>query len=312
VKTLLRIFLFLIIPVYCSAQIDSTYIRPYGHKMTLLGYAVKDMLFLALETPEQELAYMPNNPVELGLGIAINNTVLCVAYGYGFDFMRDKELGKTESFDFQLHDYGRKFVFDLFVQRYKGFYMEDEKVKGDYVLCPDLRVRQYGGNGQYIFNNKRFSYKGAFNQSEKQLRSAGSFLVGAGVYFSKIQSDSSFIYDNRRNIENFQFNINGGYVYTWVLGKRWHITAAATMGISFGSETIGRFGKDRLAISPTVLPRMAAAYNHDKWALSFSYVGNVNFPAFKNDENLGLFAGNFQLTYFRRIADVPFLPKWLK
>lgn len=311
-KTLLRIVLLLFVTSYCSAQIDSAYIRPYNHKLMLLGYAVKDMLFLSFETPEQELTYMPNNPVELGLGVAINNTVLCVAYGYGFDFMRDKELGKTKSFDFQLHDYGRKFVFDLFVQRYKGFYMEDEKAKKEYVLCPDLRVRQYGANGQYIFNNKRFSYKAAFNQSEKQLRSAGSFLIGAGIYHSKIQSDSSFVYNNRRTLENFQFGISGGYVYTWVLGKRWHITLATTVGISFGCETFSRFGKDRLEISPTVLPRFAAAYNHDNWALSLSFVANVNFPAFKDEETLGLFGGNFQMTYSRRIADVPFLPKWLK
>jgi len=309
VKIVLHIILFLSLSGQCLAQVDSSYIRSYDNKFMLMGFLVKEFVFLAVETPQQELMYMPNNPTELGLGFSWNNTVLSFAYGYGFDFMRDKKLGKTKSFDFQLHDYGRKFVFDLFVQSYKGFYMEDEKTKSEYVLCPDLKVRQFGVNGEYIFNNKRFSYKAAFNQSEKQLRSAGSLLLGLGVYFSDIQSDSSFIYNNRNDLKNFQFGVSVGYAYTWVLGKRWHITAAATTGINFGSETIGRFGKDRLEVYPTVLPRFGAAYNHDTWALGFSFIGNLNFPNFTDDETLGLFAGNFKMTYYKRIADIPFLSK---
>lgn len=312
-KIFFRISFFLFFPVYSMAQVDSAYIRPYDYELMLIGFMGKDFLFLDVETPEQNLMYTPNNPMELGLGIAWNNTVLSIAGGYGFDFMRDKAYGKTKSFDFQLHNYGRKFVFDLFIQRYKGFYMEEEEKRGkEFVLCPDLRIRQYGINGQYILNNKRFSYRGAFNQNEKQLRSTGSFLVGAGVYFTKIQSDSSFVFKNRNELENFQFNFSAGYIYTWVLGKRWHITATTTVGISFGSATINRFGKDRLEVYPTVFPRMAAAYNHDTWALSFTFVGNMNFPAFTDDETLSLFGGNFQITYFKRMADVPFLSKWIK
>lgn len=310
-KKLSHIFLFLALACCCSAQVDSLYIRGYNHKLMLMGFAVKDILFLSVENPGKEIMYMPNNPTELGLGLAWNNTVLCFSYGYGFDFMRDKELGRTKSFDFQLHNYSRKFVLDLFVQDYKGFYMEEDK-SDLYVLCPDLGIRQFGFNGQYIFNNKRFSYKAAFNQSERQLRSAGSFLAGAGVYFTEIRSDSSFVYNGKNNLENFQFGINAGYVYTWVLGKHWHINASATMGICFGSEKISKFGKQRLEVYPTVLPRLAVGYNHTTWAFCFSFVGNMTFPAFKDKEALGLMSGGFQLTYFKRIADVPFLSRLLE
>lgn len=311
-KILLRILLLLSLSVQLSAQIDSAYIRPYDNKFMFLGFMTKDLLMLVAETPGQELSYMPNNPVELGLGFGWNNTILYAAYGYGFDFMRDKSLGKTKSFDFQWHTYGRKYAFDLFIQRYKGFYMENEKVKSDYVLCPDLQVHQYGVNAEYIFNNKRFSYKAAFNQSERQLRSAGSLLLGGGIYFSDIRSDSSFVYGERNDLKNFQFGVSIGYAYTWVLGKHWHITAAATTGINFGSETIGRFGKDRLEVYPTVLPRIGAAYNQADWALAFSFVGSMNYSKLTDDDAVGLFTGTFQLTYYKRIADIPFLSRMIK
>lgn len=277
-----------------------------------MGFMVKEFVFLYVETPAQDVEYMPNNPMELGLGFSWNNTVLSFAYGYGFDFMRDKKLGKTKSFDFQMHHYDRKYVFDLFVQRYKGFYREDRKQKDTYVLCPDLQVQQYGVNAQYIFNNRRFSYRAAFNQSERQLRSAGSFLLGGGIYLSHIRSDSSFVYGGQNTMDNFQFGINAGYAYTWVLGRRWHITGAVTTGINFGSATIRRFGRDRLEVYPTVLPRLGAAYNQDDWALAFSFVGNMNFPSYTEKESVGLFAGHFLLTYHKRIADIPFLSKMFK
>lgn len=294
----------------CQAQADSLYVRPYDQKLMLIGFVAKDILFLGHEVGKREFMYMPNNPVELGLGFSWNNTILSAAYGYGFDFMRDKELGKTESFDFQFHNYGRKFVFDLFVQRYKGFYMEEDNAGGNFVLCPDLSIRQYGINGQYILNSKRFSYKAAFAQSERQERSAGSVIFGAGIYSTRIYSDSSFVYNDKHDLSNFQFGISAGYAYTWVLGKYWYINGSATVGIHFGSESAKRFGKDKLQVSPTVFPRIAVGYDRDSWALGFSFISNITSPAFTDDDTLTLISGSFQLTYCTRIADVPFL-SWL-
>lgn len=147
---------------------------------------------------------MPNNPPNIGLGFSMNNTIVNVSYGQGFNFMRDKEKGKTKALDLQIHNYGKKFTFDVFIQRYRGFYAEDES--GNVLaLYPDLKIRQYGAYGQYIFNNKKFSYRAAFNQNEKQLKSAGSFLIGGGVYFSKIESDSSFVH--KKEIRCIIFNL---------------------------------------------------------------------------------------------------------
>jgi len=289
--------------------VDSSYIGSYDQKLMLMGYVAKDFIYISMDEPGRELMYMPNNPARLGLGISWKNSVLSFAYGYPFDFLRDKKYGKTRFIDLQYHHYDRKFVFDLFLQRYKGFYMEENNNKNVFVLCPDLSIRQYGMSAHYIVNNKRFSYKAAFVQNEKQLRSAGSLLLGGGIYFTNINSDSSFVYMEKKSFDNFQFGVSLGYAYTWVLGKHWYIDASCTTGINFGSEKISRFGKQRLEVYPTVFPRLSAGYSHEKWGLSFTYVNNVTFPSFTKDHNIGLLAGKFQLAYIHRIEDFPFLSK---
>ncbi len=273
--------------------------------MSVRTFLAKKFLFLTQEFKDgKEKIYMPNNPFEIGLGLSVNNTVLSFGYGYGFDFLRDKKYGKTRSFDFQFHNYGRKYAFDIFFQKYKGFYMEEDKVDG-FILCPDLRIDKYGLYGEYVFNGKKFSYRAAFDQTEKQLRSAGSLIVGGGVYYTDIKSDTSFIFNDKNKLKNFQFGVSAGYAYTWVASRRYYLSGSASVGVNFGNETIERIGKDKLEVYPSVIARISTGYNHTKWSVGFSYIQNFIFPSFSDDANIGLNSGHFQLTYIRRFDSAP-------
>ncbi|MDU1903688.1 MAG: DUF4421 family protein [Dysgonomonas sp.] len=300
------VLLLLSVSSYSYSQINYNYIEPFDQKVALKGFLAKKFLFLFHEYNDKDArTYMPNNPFEIGLGLSINNTAISFGYGYGFNFLRDRERGKTSSFDFQFHHYGRKYTFDIFFQKYKGFYMEDDNSDVDFELCPDLKVQKYGVDAQYIFNNKKFSYKAAFSQSERQLRSAGSFLLGGGAYYTYIESDTSFIYNEKNYLKNFQFGVSGGYTYTWVIKRDYFINLSITGGVHFGNETIDRIGKDKLEIYPSVFPRMSMGYNKEKWSIAFSYLGNMIFPAFAENNNLGLMSGNFQFTYTHRFDSTP-------
>ncbi len=279
----------------------------------LSGYLGKDFVYVTVDDPDRELIYMPNNPAKIGLGLSWKNSILSVAGGYGFDFLRDKKRGKTQSLDLQYHHYDRKFIFDFFMQRYKGFYVEDMKSSSDdFELCPDLRLYQYGIQAQYILNNKKFSYKAAFVQNEKQLRSAGSLLLGGGAYITNIQSDGSFMHMERTDLKNFQFGLNVGYAYNWVINRKWFVNGSFTGGINFGSEKISTFGSERLKVYPTALPRVSVGFDQGDWALGFSYVNTVTFPSFTDDATVGIIAGTFKLSYIRRIGDFPFLSRVMK
>lgn len=308
--TSLLCFLFLL-PFLCKGQIDTTYIKTYKQKLAIRIFSAKDLMLLTQESPSgEDKTYIPNNPVKIGLGLSIRNTILNLKMGYGFDFMRDKEYGKTKSFDFQLHNYSRRLALDLFIQRYKGFYDEDESIR-PIRLYPDLEMKQLGVSAQYIFNYNKFSYKAAFQQGERQAKSAGSILAGIGIYQTQIKSDSSFLHNGRNSLDNFQFGISGGYAYTWVLGTKWALTASSTVGINFGSEHLSRFGKQKLEIYPNVFPRLAAVYNRERWALSVSVVSNILFPSMVDQSQLSLVSGSAEVTYVRRLDSFPLLDKVL-
>lgn len=292
------------------AKTDSTYIGFYSDELSVNTFLSRDIYNLMQELENgQEIAYLPNNPVNIGLGLSINNTVVSFGYGYGFDFLRDKSQGKTESFDFQLHNYGRKFVFDIFIQKYKGFYATRDNRHDEYELCPDLKMTQYGAYGQYVFNHKRYSYKAAFNQNERQLKSAGSVIAGFGAYVNKIRSDSSFVYKDKNNLDNFQFGISAGYAYTWVINPKWYIAGSATTGIHFGSEKINTFGKKKIEVYPTVFPRIAAGYSNKDWSFGFFFVGNLISPYMEDKSSISLFSGNFQLRATKRFSTMPLSQK---
>lgn len=303
----LLLLLLISLSVTGFSQIDSTYIGFFDYEVSVKGYFSKNFLMLTQETgPDKEKTYIPNNPVNLGAGFSWNNTSLSFGYGYGFDFTTDKELGKTKAFDFQFHHYNRNFAVDVFIQKYSGYYVEEDDSDKSPGLCPDLKIQQYGLNAQYVFNSKKFSYKAAFDQSQKQLKSAGSILLGVGVSQTKIDSDSSFYYNEKNNLRNFQFGVSGGYTYTWVIDKRFYVNGSITAGIHFGSESIGRFGKQKLEVYPAVLPRISAGFNKKSWSLGLNYVGTLTFPSYSKQFGLLLHSGCFQIGYIKRFTTGPF------
>lgn len=301
-----------IISIAAYAQIDSSYIKVDEQQFAVKAYTAQNLFFINKTIGEDEVTYMANNPMAIGFGCAINNTILSFSYGYGFDFMRKKSYGETKSLDFQYHYYGRKFVADIFFQRYKGFYKDVDDAKDNEIvtLYPDMSVNMYGAFAQYIVNNKRFSYKAAFSQNERQKISAGSFLFGVGVYLTNISSDSSFVYRDKNHLRNFQFGINAGYAHTWVLNPKWNINASLSLGVNVGSEKINTFGKQKLEVYPMVFPRLSTGYNLDSWSLGFSFLSNVIFPSISEEDQVGMFSGGIQVSFIKRFdANIPFLKK---
>lgn len=295
---------------FCQAQTDTTYIKPFDNKLSLRTYLSTKFILMEKEVDGEIKNFIPNTPMSLGFGVSINNTIINLSYGYGLNFMKDKEKGRTKALDFQIHNYGRKFIIDLFVQKYHGFYTSDQSDK-NIQLYPDLNIQQYGAFGQYVFNNKKFSYKAAFNQNERQLKSAGSLLLGGGVYFTKIGSDSSFVHKDKNSLRNFQFGVSGGYAYTWAINKRWFTSGSATMGVNFGTERINDFGKQKIEIYPTFFPRISVGYNKENWSLGLSYINNLIFSSFSDNDtgNIGLSSGNLQIGYIWRLNSNPFISK---
>lgn len=103
----------------------------------------------------------------------------------------------------------------------------------------------------YIFNNRRFSYPAAFNQSTQQKKSCGSPLAGIGFTRHTLKVDwdmlnNMFIQRIGKDIfENFKdrpvsekvvytdFSVSGGYGYNWVFAKHWLFASSLSLAVSY-------------------------------------------------------------------------------
>jgi len=310
IKYLFGWILLSLFPLSVEAQLDSTYIRPFPEEFTIRPYMYYK--FTTLVTEERggdEVRYHPNIPVGIGVGFTYRNYALNLAYAP--PFFRDKEKGKPKYIDLQYHYYSRKYLFDFLFQDYKGFYTVHDRRKEVYNLYPDIHVIQYGAGAQYIFNHRKFSYRAAFYGNEKQVRSAGSFQLGGGLYYNKIQSDTTQILAGRDWFRNYQLSVTGGYVYTFVFKKDWFLTMGLSAGVNFGLEKIGRSG-EQLEVTPNLVPRMAWGYNGDDWALLFNFVMNSVTVTRSGGIYTTLETGRVNVSYVHRIGTGPAVLKRVK
>ena len=303
--------LFLTLCSYCLAQVDSTYIGSFEQPYSVQVYSASNFMALNHEigNDSEGTTYMSNAPFALGLGASWGKSSF--GFSYGFNFMRNRKKGntKTNSLAFQYRYYGQKFIADLIFQDYKGLYVEDEKKDETYYLYPDIHIKQYAALWQYIFNNKKFSYRAAFNQTERQLKSAGSFQLGGGIYYNRLKVDTTFVLNEKRKINNIQLGINGGYTHTWVIKKNYYISGSISAGVNVGTEYISKFNLDNIKVYPNIYPRMAMGYNHDSWSLRFSVAANRTYVSFSEKERFGFDTGSFQFTFIKRLGKAPILDK---
>ncbi|ALM48156.1 hypothetical protein AMR72_04145 [Flavobacterium psychrophilum] len=275
---------------YGQTKIDTTFIGSYDQKMMVKAFLTRN----SIEIGHNNKDYSPNNPTRLGLGFSIKNTVVDFSYSFGL-LPAGKEYGKTKSFDFQIHNYGRKFLFDVFYQNYKGFY-SDNKVITTY---PETSVQLIGGEITYVFNNRQFSAKAAFDQTQKQLQSAGSWLIGGGAYYFKLGLQEL---TGDTSIDNFQLGVNGGYGYSWVINEHWLLSGMATVGVNAGNEWES-FKYMKLKLYPTAFARGAAGYRKDDWGVGLSFIIN-NKQVYYMQDDFSLASINMQITYVKHLDNI--------
>ena len=102
-----------------------------------------------------------------------------------------------------------------------------------------INVKTITADAYYMFNGKRFSYSAAYDQSMYQLRSAGSFIVGATYFQSSIDyadntnADLIFYMNNVGKIKQWQASLGVGYAYNYVPHRNWLISMMAMPTFTF-------------------------------------------------------------------------------
>ena len=83
-------------------------------------------------------------------------------------------------------------------------------------------------NAYYTFSHRRFSFPAAFTQSQVQLRSKGSWLLGLSAFAGRIDTGSDVVPGaSKSRLLAINVAVGGGYAYNLVLKRKWLIHLSA-------------------------------------------------------------------------------------
>jgi len=203
-----------------------------------------------------------------------------------------------------------KLLFDNWAHQFeynytRGFYIENTKDFGTlssdfHIQFPNLTTNIISGSSHYKFN-KNYSVKAVESNTEIQLKSAGTFLVGINYAFydvagtdKVIGEDNTIFYKPTYSEYNgFSAIINAGYHYTFVLHNYWYVNIKANPGIAFDFYDSTIYSEDTNAKNKNnstffaLYSGVAAGYNGKKYYFGAGFNYNVNSEKF-NDDNISL------------------------
>lgn len=281
-----------------SDEHDTNYIESYKKQLTTRLYASNKYTGLKIRDNDATLIYSPNDRINLGFGVTYNAFTLNIGLNFPFINNDDDKYGKTDYLDLQSHMLFRKLAAEVYFSTYKGYYISNpQEILSNYegsdiypqrrdIIATDLGVTAY-----YIFNYMKFSYRSAFNQDERQKKSAGSFLAGPAVFSTYFQGDSSLIpyninppdfFDGVQMKRSRYANVSlcGGYAYNLIFLRNFFLTASLIAGPGFGwtkiyTEEDDIEGIRDFAISFLYTFRAGIGYNNKRIYIGLGYV-NTN------------------------------------
>lgn len=280
-----------------EANFDTNYIESYANDLVVRVFTSRKYVQTGIIDSEiqKSLVYHPNDRTNLGFGFNYKWIGLNLGFNFGFVNNDDNVYGETRYWDFQTQFYLRKFVIDLYLQHYSGFYLSNSSEvfenwpdDGSFYKRRDIRTYIGGVNVQYIFNHRRFSYRAAYLQNERQKKSVGSWTLGGVAYASGANADSSFIPTNIQYPDFFagnhfdksnsiNFGFNGGYGHNFIIKTKFFFTVSFVAGLSLGAARIHMVDSiaetaSGLSVDFTATGRVAFGYNSRRLYIGLSYV----------------------------------------
>ncbi|RFS24920.1 DUF4421 domain-containing protein [Chitinophaga silvatica] len=306
---------------------DSAYIADHTEDITFRLYGSRKYTkYDIIDRKEKnDILYRPNTPFNIGFGA--NYRFIGVNLGFNLPFInrQNDKYGQTKYLDLQSHIYLRKIVVDFYGQYYKGYYIANPDVVygkeyaklNPYPQRPDLRNVDFGLNVQYVFNDKRFSYRAPNLQNEYQRRSSGSLIVGGEMFLGRIKGDSSLVPSNMKDtmflhdLRFYKTNIsslaaNVGYAHTFVVRQHFFLSLSLTAGLGGNANTF--FLEDGsikhnvgLQFSNTV--RASVGYNSHRYFAGIHYVGMAIRSGMAVPHTYQTFGtGNFRVSLVKRFT----------
>jgi hypothetical protein len=231
-------------------------------RFTFTTYYINQYSYLKIQSRINDnieaVYYSPNVKGGIGAGIKFKG----FSFAYTFKLPQDERYGNTKFTDLAFGFQGRKFGFSVFYLNYKSLYIKNpEEINyyyyKNYPVRPDIKFTSLGFYTNFAFM-RSFSVKAAFEQTERQKKTAGSFLFTINDRFTSLLNDSSFIpyslqngFDKTNKIKSMYvntFKLAPGAGYTFVLSKYFSITTMLLTGFGLQMKFYNLDGKNKVGL----------------------------------------------------------------
>ncbi|MDP3433125.1 MAG: DUF4421 family protein [Bacteroidota bacterium] len=310
---------------FLTAKKDSSYIESYFKDFIVNLYSVEKTHSLELSdlSNPYRLQYLPNGHFNMGVGVNFRSFGLSMATKVPFLQNNESKFGETKRFGIQSYIYTNKYSVDLFSSNSKGYYLKNSfqhlnsfsKVK-EYQR-PDISSTNIGLSVNYIFNNRKFSYKAAFSDTERQKRNAGSFIAGGSILSYRTKAGSAFVprgidekfFLKSRDVNKshvLAFNVNGGYAYSLVFLRNGIVTMSYIVGTGiqdnkYDKTTQPEVNNWRLSFNHT--GRLGVGYRFNRYFARASFIRSTQFTSLRhNDLRIANGTDFIQLSLGKRLS----------
>ncbi|MGZ6480294.1 MAG: DUF4421 family protein [Bdellovibrionales bacterium] len=203
----------------------------------------------------QGVAYVPSFGPKLGPRILWKEIGVTMTFALPMPEVEKNRRGVSDQTEVILNSYWRQNAIDLYYLRVRGFYIaspwqEFSVHKPErYPQVPDAVATSFGFNWYYVLHPERYSLKAAFDQSEFQKESGGSWLASPFYNHFELSLGTRFVpgigddhVTGLPNLASGRFDTLGtsfGYGYTYIYG-RFFASALAAVGPGVEYQKIGR------------------------------------------------------------------------
>jgi len=237
---------------------DTNFIKSYRNWMHIAALAVGNRTDIEFTNTELDnnLKLSTNSPISYGFSLDYEWISLEYTKTINGIELADSRKGKTESFSFRLGLTRQKFRFNAYYKNSQGYYIKNIEdfipdwfdTQVNYPHFDDLRNQTYTFMVYYTFNHRKFSNMAALWQIDRQLKSAGSPVIGLVSMFEGIYSnefhyigDSIIVGDHYQDVkkaEYFKLGLTAGYMHTFAIKKRLYIHGGIIQGLFYNHSNL--------------------------------------------------------------------------
>lgn len=241
---------------------DTNYVRKYPDRFIVTlsqSYRQYDIRFFQTFAMDTTGAGAPQMIADANASSGLSIDFDKISFSFGIKTYPStpadiQKKGKTQLTSYSLSLGAYRFRFEGSYRNYHGFYdyktpIYDTTFKstGIYFQNPSMDVRSMRVKTLFIFKKRKFSYNSAYFNTQRQLKTKGSWLIVNNLYDYRFKSEFSFIPDSTRKYfgqyaDLNYFRVQGislgpGYSWNLVIFKTLYFNMTLTSAFDFQHRT---------------------------------------------------------------------------